>query len=152
MMAINGYGDGERRDRGCKMWKEKIENLEKWVLSKTNNKLIFYIRNEFEYEFEVDIYIPITRLILEFWNREKSKLCQSGKNLSIWLGFGWLPTCIGFVAMSACTLSILVSLIHFILCFTSYSIKLFIYSKKLQTNEPMQIFFFFYQNKVSYYY
>jgi len=29
MISITGYGDGEERGRGCEMWKEKRENLEK---------------------------------------------------------------------------------------------------------------------------
>jgi len=29
MMTIDGYGDGEERDQGCEMRKEKRENLEK---------------------------------------------------------------------------------------------------------------------------
>jgi len=33
MTAINDYGDEEKWDRGCEIWKEKRENLEKWVSS-----------------------------------------------------------------------------------------------------------------------
>jgi len=33
MMVIDDYGDGEERDRGCELWKEKRENLEKSGLS-----------------------------------------------------------------------------------------------------------------------
>jgi len=33
MKVIDGYGDGKERDRGCEMWKEKRENLEKLVSS-----------------------------------------------------------------------------------------------------------------------
>lgn len=29
MIVVDGYGDGEERDRRCEMWKEKRENLEK---------------------------------------------------------------------------------------------------------------------------
>jgi len=32
MMTINDYSDGEERDLGCDMLKEKRENLEKWAL------------------------------------------------------------------------------------------------------------------------
>jgi len=38
-----------------------------------SNKVIFYIRDEFDYVSRVGSYILITHHILLFWNREKPK-------------------------------------------------------------------------------
>jgi len=64
-------------------------------------KVIFFIRVGFGYGFGVSTYIPVTRPVPAFWNREKPipKLSQTGKNPSNRRWFGRVPTDTGFVAM-----------------------------------------------------
>jgi len=52
------------------------------------DKVIFYIRDVFEYEFEVRTYIHVMCLVLVFWNQSKPKFIskpnQNGGKLSHW--------------------------------------------------------------------
>jgi len=43
-MTINGYDDGEERDRMCEMWKEKKGKLEKWVSNGRILTLIVWVK------------------------------------------------------------------------------------------------------------
>jgi len=75
----------------------------KQITSHINIKVIFCIWDGFGYEFGVGTYIPITRLIPMFWNRGKPKFIpkpsQNRENPSNWVWFGWVTTCMGFVAV-----------------------------------------------------
>jgi len=67
------------------------------------HKVIFYIWGGFGYGFGVGTYIPVTRPIPVFWNREKPipipKPSQNGENPSNWVWFGWVTSGMGFVVM-----------------------------------------------------
>jgi len=62
----------------------------KHITSRMNIKVVFCIWDGFGYKFGVDTYIPVTRPILVFWNREKPKPSQNGENPSNWVWFGWV--------------------------------------------------------------
>jgi len=61
--------------------------------------LIFYIRDEFGYEFGVGTYILVTCLVPMFWNQRKPKPSQSGETQSNLVWFGRVPTSMSFVVM-----------------------------------------------------
>jgi len=79
-------------------------NFYNTTIIKQNNmtykhKVIFSIWDGFGYDFGVGTYILVTRPIPVFWNREKSKPGQNGKNPSNWVWFGRVTTSMGFVVM-----------------------------------------------------
>jgi len=67
-----------------------------------DNKVIFYIRDEFGYGLEVGTYISFIHSIPLFWNRGKPKTCQRKENQSNQFGFGWVTVRTGFNVMLSC--------------------------------------------------
>jgi hypothetical protein len=76
----------------------------KMAIIKQNNmthqyKVIFYIRDWFQFGFGVGNYMPVTHPITVLWNRGIPKPNQKGENPSYWVWFGRVTTGVGFVVM-----------------------------------------------------